>query len=351
MTFSIQQIGNFPQFFKDEIANLFYVAWIAFYGACMIILIQFKKSPEKLDAMLPTKLPTNDHPYSKPYAVRADDKANMGMLTYLFSYESDFPYNLKTGIEMMDGYLFFLGGMGSYLYASHRNALKSFIELFDVDNYFVDLFCFYLLPTILFYIVLMPLIPIISFCGINFISCFYQPRLQKAYLYAFAWIFNILDYNSIKAIMDISQFPQNFFSYGISVMMGFIMSFMLVPGFSLLYSLAVWIYVIGFVKLMPFVLVYLGDLSWKELGSKILEQFGKHYVGLTVLFLFYSISIAYKNLNQQVAWGTQLGIIVLIMLLLKIIAFLKNVYYYYTGDISTFPNPLDIIVDTPEKTS
>jgi hypothetical protein len=348
MTFSIQQIGNFPQFFKDEIANLLYIAWIAFYGACMIILIQFKKSPEKLDAMLPTKLPTYDQPYVKPYAVRASDKANMGMFTYFFSYDSDFPYNIKTGIEMLDGYFYFFGGMGSYLYSSYRNTLKSFIEFFDVDNYFVDLFCFYLLPTILFYLVLMPIIPIISFWFINFISCFYQTRLQKAYLYSFAWIFNILDYNSIKAVMDISQFPQSSINYGISILLGFIMSFILLPSISFIYSLAVWVYIIGFVKLMPLVLVYLGGLSWKELGKKILDQCGRHYISLTVLFLFYSINIAYKNLNQQVALGTQIGIIVLIMILLKIFVFIKNLYYYFKGDISTFPNPFDIL-DTPLK--
>ena len=79
----------------------------------MIILIQFKKTPEKLDAMLPTLLPTDKNPYVKPYAVKSSDKEQMGMLTYLFSYDSDFPYNLKTGIEMMDGYFFFFGGMES----------------------------------------------------------------------------------------------------------------------------------------------------------------------------------------------------------------------------------------------
>ena len=224
------------------------------------------------------------------------------------------------------------------------------IQVFDVDNFFVNLFCFYLLPTILFYIVLMPIIPIISFCGINFISCFYQTRLQKAYLYAFACIFNILDYNAIKAAMDISQFPVSVISYFISVMIGFAMSFMIVPGTSLLYSLAVWIYMIGFVKLMPIALVLLGGFTFKELGIKILEQFSKHYIGLTVLFLFYSIAIAYKNLDQKVAWGTQIGIVVLIMMLLNVIIFLKNVYYYITGDIKEFPNPFDFIgKEVPKK--
>lgn len=340
MGFSLQQIGNFSQFWKDEISNLLYVAWIAFYGACMIILIEFKKTPDKLDAMLPTTLPSKTIPYAKPYAVRREDKDSMGMLTYLFSYDSDFPYNIKTGIDILDGYLFFLGGMGSYLYASFRGALKSTIKIFDVNNFFVDLFCFYLLPTILFYVVLMPIIPIISFCGINFISCFYQPRLQKAYLYAFACIFNIIDYNAVKSAMDITQFPVSMISYFISVMIGFAMSYMIVPGTSLLYSLSVWAYMIGFVKLMPIALILLGGLSFKELCSKILEQFSKHYIGLTVLFLFYSIAISYKNLNQKVAWGTQIGIVVLILILLNVFKSIKNIYLYLTGNITSIPNPM-----------
>ena len=340
MTFSIKQIGNFSQFFKEEISNLLYVAWIAFNGACMIILIQMKKSPEKLDEMLPTKIPTFANPYVKPYLVKDEDKTDMGMLTYLFSYNSDFPYNLKTGIGLLDGYFYFFGGMGSYLYSTHRGNLKSLIKMLDVDGYFVNVFSFYILPTLLFYVVLMPIIPYISFFVINFISCFYQARLKKAYLYAFACIFNVFDYNSIKAVMDVSQFPQSMISYIISIMMGCFMSFFLVPGVSLLYSLGVWAYMVGFVKLMPLVLVYLGGLSWKELGSKILEQFGKHYVGLTILFLFYSISISYKNLNQKVAWGTHIGIIVLILMLLNVFGLLLNIYRYLTGKITSIPNPM-----------
>jgi len=349
MTFSFKELGNFSQFWKEEIANLFYVLWIAFYGACMIILIEFKKNPDKLNAMLPSQIPTQEHPYAKPYSVSSEDKANMGMLTYLFSYDSDFPYNLKLGIEMIDGYFMFFGGMGSYLYASYRGALKSMINILDVDNDFVDLFSFYILPTLLFYVVLMPFIPIVAFCGINYISCFYQERLKKAYIYAFAAIFNLIDYNSIKSVMDLTQFPQSMFFYFINVMLGFAMSYMFVPGISGLYSLAVWVYMIGFVKLMPFALIFLGGLSVSELGSKILDQFGKHYIGLSIIFLFYSIAICYKNLDQKVAWGAHITIIILILILLNVIIFMKQLWYYiyhsFKGDIKNleFPNPFAII--------
>jgi len=178
---------------------------------------------------------------------------------------------------------------------------------------------------------------------INFISCFYQTRLQKAYVYAFACIFNILDYNAIKSAMDISQFPQSVISYAFNVMSGFFMSFMLVPGVSAMYSGAVWVYMIGFVKLMPLAIVFLGGLSWKDFGTKLLEQVGRHYLSLSILFLYFSISIANKNLDQKVAWGTHAGIVIIILMLLGIIDFLKNIYHYYKGDITTFPNPLDLI--------
>jgi hypothetical protein len=346
MTFSLQQLGNFPQFWKDELANALYVAWIGFYGACMIILLQFKKTPEKLDTILPTQLPTTFHPFVKPYAVTSESKSEMGMFKYLFSYDSDFPYNIKTDIEMIDGYFFFFGGMGSYLFSSIRYVLKSMIEFVNVDNFFVDILCFYILPTVLFYIVLIPIIPFVSFFVINFISCFYQPRIQKAFIFAFAFIFNLMDYESIKSMLDLSQFPQGIIRYCMNVFIGFLMTFFFLPSVSGLYSLGVWVYVIAFVKLMPFFLVYVGGLSWGDFGSKLLEQYRKHFIGLTIILLFSTISIAYKNLDQRVALGTQIGIIVIILMLLKVFKFIQNLYLYFKGELTSIPNPFTDIMES-----
>ena len=94
---------------------------------------------------------------------------------------------------------------------------------------------------------------------------------------------------------------------------------------------------------MPLVLIFLGGLSFKELGKKILDQWSKHYISLCVLFLVFSIDIATKNLDSKVAWGTKIGIVVLIMILLNVILFLKQLYHYIKGDTKNFPNPLDII--------
>ena len=340
MGFSIKKLGNFPQFWKEEFKTLLYVAWIGFQGACMIILLNFKKTPDKLDDLLPTKLPTKDHPYVKPYAVSDDDKNQMGMLTYLFSYNSDFPYGIKSRIEMLDGYLRFLGGMGSICYSSNRSAIKSIINFINVDNFFVNIICFYFLPTVVFYIVLVPIIPIISFCIINFISCLYQPRYKSAFVIAYAFLFNLLDYDGIKAALDVSQFPVGIIRYIVNVLMGFLVSFILVPGVSALYSMGVWVYIIAFFKLLPLFLVYFGGISWGNLVEKILDQFVKHYVGLTIIFLYLSITIAYKNLDQKVAWGTHIGIIVIIFIILKLISTLKNIYLFIKGDITSIPNPM-----------
>jgi len=347
MGFSLQQIGNFPQFWREEMGNVLYLAWIAITGACMLVLFQFQKTPAKLDAMLPTILPTYEEPYAKPYAVRDIDKEQMGMFDYLFSYNSDFPFNLKMGIEMVDDYLKFFGGMGSYLYSAHRNFLKSSIEILDVDNYFIDAFCFYMLPTILLYLVWIPIIPFVSFTCINFISCFYQLRLKNAYIYAFACIFSWFDYEGVKAMADLSQLPQSVINYFLNVFLGGWMSFFFVPGISALYSLAVWYYVIGFIYFMPLAIIYYGDTPWREFGSKLLDQIGRHYIGLTVLFLYGSISIANKNLDQKVAWGTHIGIIILILMSLipNLADFLNSAYHYFKGDITTFPNPLDLLKD------
>ena len=340
MKFSFKKLGNFPQFWKEEFKTLLYVAWIGFYGACMIILINLKKTPDKLNNLLPTKLPTDAQPFAKPYAVSSESKKEMGMLTYLFSYESDFPYVIKSKLDMLDGYFNFLGGMGSYLYSSHRHAIKSMIEFLDVDNFFVDIICFYFLPTVIFYIVLVPIIPIVSWCVINFISSLTQPRLPSAFIYAYAFIFNILDYQAIKSFLDISQFPQGIIRYMMNIMLGFLITFLIVPGVSAIYSVSVWIYIIAFIKLMPLFLVYVGQLSWGDLFSKIVEQFKRHYIGLSIIFLYLSIAIAYKNLDQKVAWGTHIGIVILIILILKVFNTLKNIFLYSTGEITSIPNPM-----------
>jgi hypothetical protein len=340
MGFSIKQIGNFPQFWKEEFINLLHVVKIGIIGAWMIVLLEFRKRPDNLNDMLPTQLPTKSNPFVKPYSVSEEAKSEMGMIKYLFSYDSDFPYNIKTDIDMIDGYFMFFGGMGSYLYSSHRSALKSIIEFINTDNFFVDLFSFYLLPTILMYIVFVPIVPAVSFFVINFISCLTQPRIKKAFVFAFAFIFNALDYNGIQAMLDVDKFPQGIIQYVVKVMLGFLVSFVLVPGISAMYSLAVWGYVIAFVYLSPFFIVYLGGLPWGEFGNKILEQLGRHYVSLSILFLYYSIEIANKNLDQKVAWGTKIGIFFLILVLLKLITTFKNMYHYFKGDITTFPNPI-----------
>ena len=67
---------------------------------------------------------------------------------------------------------------------------------------------------------------------------------------------------------------------------------------------------------------------------------------MTILFLYYSIAIAYKNLDQKVAWGTQAGIIILILILLKIFSTITKLYHYYNGDIDTFPNPITDMMNT-----
>uniref|UniRef100_A0A6C0B9T7 Uncharacterized protein n=1 Tax=viral metagenome TaxID=1070528 RepID=A0A6C0B9T7_9ZZZZ len=340
MKFSIKKLGNFPQFWKEEFFNILHVAKIGILGACMIILLEFKNKPDKLNYMLPTQLPTISEPYVKPYAVEEKYKHDMGMLQYLFSYDSDFPYNIKIGIDIIDGYFLFFGGMGTYLYSSYRYAIKYIIEYINTDNFLVDLFCFYILPTIVLYGVLIPIIPIISFFVINFISCLYQPLLKSAFIYSFAFIFNALNYNSIKAMMDVDRFPNGIIQYCMHVVLGFLMTFILVPVVSAIYSINVWIYVVGFFYLSPLYLVYMGGLTWSEFGNKIIEQLGRHYSSLTILFLYYSISIAYKNLDQKVAWGTKIGIVMIILILLRLLTTFKNIYNYFKGDITTFPNPI-----------
>ena len=225
------------------------------------------------------------------------------------------------------------------------------------DSYYiVDVFVFYALPTILFYLALMPIIPMISFCIINFISCFTQPKFEAAYIIAYAFIFNFMDPEYIKSMSEASmtQLPGVLFKYLLNILYGCLISFVIVPGFSALSSVCVWGYIVAFLKAMPLFLVYIAGISWKDFFKKLLEQFGNHFAGLTILFLYYSIAISYKNLDQKIAWGSHIGIIVLIIMLLNIIGMIKNLYRSITGTelsnpFSSLNIPPVIAVPVPDK--
>jgi hypothetical protein len=174
-----------------------------------------------------------------------------------------------------------------------------------------------LLPSILFFSILILTLPV-SFLGINLFSCFSQINLKDPTIYAFAWFYNITNFNLL------GNFPYSIFTYFGRICLGFFITVFALPIISGLASLGVWVYLLSIMFLWPLFLIFVGGMNWKDCVTQIVKQIMYHKIGLCVIFLFYSIAIAYKNFNKPIAFGTHLGIVILILLLLNIFVIIKN---------------------------
>jgi hypothetical protein len=314
----LKHLGNFPQFIKEEIYSFGHVLWIGYCGACIIVFLSLKKDTAKLDALLPIYDPLHKQ---APYYVEENVKNKFGMLKYLFSYESDFPYNLKISNDpTTQVYADFFGGMVLQLFSSYRSILQKMVKYIDTESsYIIDTFAFYLLPSILYYTILIGTLPI-SFLIINFISCFSLPipTLKDPSKYAFAAFLNPFDFQLL------GKFPWNIFKYIGRLWFGGFITFFVLPIMSGAFSLGAWAYLFLFIKLLPLFLIFYGKMDLEQCAKDIFNEILNHKIGLCAIFLFYSIAIAYKNLNKPIAFGVHLGIVILILLVLNIFVILKN---------------------------
>ena len=316
----INKLGNFPNFFKEELYSFAHVLWIGYCGACIIVFLNLKDEPEILNNLLPVFDPPDKKIVGAPYELNEDVRKKLKLLDYIFSYKSDFPYVIPlkdpehpSATEL---YLSFFGGMIRHLYSTYRFALQYMIRYLDADIYLVNVFAFYLLPTILSSVVFFT-IPI-SIFGINLFSCFTQKRIVDASRFAFAAFLN--PFNTL----GIGNFPSNIFPYISRVLYGCFITFFALPMVSFVSSISVWAYLMLLLNFLPLFLIFIGGMNWKDCIRDIITQIIYHKIGLCIIFLFYSIGIAYKNLNKPIALGTHLGIVILILLLLNIFVVLKN---------------------------
>jgi len=319
----INKLGNFPKFFKEELYSFAHVLWIGYCGACIIVFLNLKDEPEILNKLLPIFDPIDDKKVGAPYELLHDDRKKLKLMDYIFSYKSDFPYviPLKDGHHptATENYLNFFGGMIRHLFSSYRFALQYMIKNLDADIYLVNVLSFYLLPTILFYAVFIVSIPV-SIGGINLFSCFTQKRNKFAYKSAFAAFLN--PFNTL----GLGTFPSSIINWIGRVYYGFFITFFVLPIVSFASSLSVWAYLMLLINFLPLFLIFIGGMNWKDCIRNIITQISYHKIGLCAIFLFYSIAIAYKNFNKPIAFGTHLGIVIFILLLLNIFVLLKNAF-------------------------
>jgi hypothetical protein len=292
----IKNIGNIKQFGKEEVLNGISVLGIGYFGSCVSVLCNLPD--DKINTLLP------DNIREPPYA-NANNPP--GMLNYFFSLKSDFPHHITSGLDFLDEYLLFYGGITGYVFSSYRFAIKYILKSIDTKNALVDVFSFYLLPIIITYFVLFPFgLPIISGM-MSIIPCIYQDELGvNALLITLAFISNWFDGELVRNLFDLKQLPMNIIYWVANGFLGIAASFfiLVVIGMTCFSS---WVYVASLWFLLPIYLKVTLGISFNDLGKTISSEIKNHLLGLITLFSFYTISSAYKFLNSQVALGITIG--------------------------------------------
>jgi len=314
-----KKYGNFYNFLIDEGYNALYVTWVGFSGACILIMINLVRptcpNGGNIDDLFPTDI------YSAPYCANRDEVARLTVMEKIFSNKSDFPYSIRCGVKGGDVYTSFVFGMAVFLFSFSRSCLKSLCKFLHKNLEWkimgwsiADTFSFYILPTVLAYIVNIGVLPFIAVLGPNFYSCFTQQNLKFAYLIGFAFFANIFMFPK----MDDWWFLYNIMVYLFYIAGGYMLTFTIVPMISYFIGALYGLYMMLFFNFLPLFLVFYAGMTFTEFFTQVFKQIEKHWVGLTILFLYFSINIAYKNLDKNIALGVQMGIMFLILSLLNV---------------------------------
>ena len=302
----IKNIGNIKQFAKEELVNGISVLGIGYFGSCISVLSNMPES--NLDILLPDNL------YAPPYS--PGNNPPTGMLKYFFSLESSFPHYMKSGLNFLDEYTLFYGGISAYIFSSYRFAMKYIFKSIDTKNALIDFLSFYILPIIITYFVLFPFgIPIIS--GLmSIIPCIYQEKIGiNAFLISIAFISNWFDGELLRNLFDIKLFPMSLVFWIANGWLGIAVSLFLLVIIAMCCYTS-WGYLVSFWFLLPIYLKVTLVLTFTELGNTISTEIKNHLFGLVTLFLIYTMFSAYKFLNSKVALGISIGSISVLLIIL-----------------------------------
>ena len=314
-----KKYGNFYKFFLDECYNALYVMWLGFSGACILIMINLVKPTCPDGCSIDDLLPTNMD--DAPYCASKDEMQRLTTFQTIFSHKSDFPYSIRFGLNNADVYASFFTGMAAFLFSFSRDCIKSVCKSIHkrLNWTIVDAVTFYILPTAIYYIVNIGVLPFFAVLGPNLYSCFTQRKSKFAYLISLAFFANMFMFPAYDY-----AFTMNVLWYFLSIAGGYGVTFMLVPMASYCIGIAYGIYMMLFFNFLPVFLIYYGEMTVKEFFTQLFKQMSDHWAGLSILFLYFSINIAYRNLNKQIAIGAQIGSILLILYLLNIFGHAKN---------------------------
>jgi hypothetical protein len=323
------ELGDVSGFVWNVVLYGVAVLAIGYVGATVVNITNLSGS--EIDALFPTDL--ENFPYHAPIGRINPSGDSIGMLFSDFSANQDvehltmatlefifpmkrqsFPYTswflsreFRGTISHNIAQWFASTCAGTFCF--WRKMYKVLIVLgkwFHTVAYTIsDFVLFYIFPYVVFYLVLLPVIPFFGAAIAFMASTMYN--IPGAYILTFAPFMGF-----IIAIANVFTAPFNFFSYVMSALIffaGFFFGWVNIAWWFMIGG-AVWLYTIMFLFLSP--LLHKGGMQ------NVVDEFKRHKKSLLFFFTILVVIAAFTNLSIMLTTGICLGALVCFYLIYKL---------------------------------
>lgn len=323
-----KSLGDLKGFVSGMARNIVTILVVAYVGSTVISITQL---PWKvIDDLFPTDV--NGFPYAVPegkadppsstveeimqgYDPNNIESLTRGVVEYIFPLKRrSFPYKswfLSDAFSSTRGFV-----IAKWFSMTCANTFcawrKLYVMLILLGQWLhkmlgaiADMLLFYVYPYIIFYLILLPVIPIIGFILAVAGSTMYNVPM--------GWIF------TFAPIMGILLAIANLFSGGIFNIFAWVMSGLIgMGGYALGYiNVAWWAMIAMALWLYSIVFLFLAPLLYDKGLSRVFYEIKRHTKSLLSLFLILMVTCAFKTLNKKLSIGILVGAIVCVVLIFK----------------------------------
>ena len=322
----LNSLGDLKGFGTSMLQNVVIVLVIGYVGSTVVSITQL---PWKvIDDLFPTDI--NGFPYevpqgkSDPPSAKVEDimkgydpnnaeSLTRGVMEYIFPLKRrSFPYSSWFLSEAFQGSKGFI--VAKWFSMSCANAFcvwrKLYVMLILLGQWMhkmlgwvADLLLFYAYPYFIFYLILLPIIPIVGYL----LAC----AGSVMYNVPMAWVF------TFAPLMGIMLAIANLFSGGIFNIFSWIMSFLLGwAGLALGFVNVAWWAAIGIALwLYSVVFLFLAPLLYDKGLSRLFGEIKRHTRSLLTLFLILMVMSAFKTLSTKLSIGITIGAVICAVLI------------------------------------
>jgi hypothetical protein len=324
----VKSLGDLKGFFKGMVRNVVMILVIAYVGSTVISITQLPWNV--IDDLFPTDI--NNFPYAVPegksdppsatveeimqgYNPNNVESLTRGVVEYIFPLKRrSFPYKswfLSDAFKSSKGYI-----IAKWFSMTCANAFcawrKFYVMLILLGQWLhkmlgaiADMLLFYVYPYIIFYLILLPVIPVIGY--------FLAVAGSTMYNVPMAWIF------TFAPVMGIMLAIANLFSGGIFNIFSWVVSFIIGMGgyalgainvsWWLMIAMAMWLYSVVFLFLAP--------LLYDKGLARVLYEIKRHTKSLLSIFLILMVVTSFGTLNKKLTMGITIGAILCFILVFK----------------------------------